>query len=541
MDVDLPSILVSPDSNPDARSIVSEYIDYTEYLRCDITRSLSLINKLDDDYGTCAAAVHEVASDYCALVDGDAISENSSLDPATLERVRDLRHGIANPLNAGLADREESAAEAMRLYETVDRHFNRLSDIIRRLQKINVVPRQPPAQEKNQDRGNIKQTDSQMRITLRLDGQRRTSIPSAAARYANPRVSALSIKTQPSRSRTTSRLADEKPNQRSQITSNRKANNGKNGYPYTQNMQLAEPESSDDSDWDSMPNPPAFISESDRKSTLTHYCTDDGRRLPWFELQPTELAILRKRMKKNSSWQPSDAMMLKQLEMLGRGLRGFRKWARRTGQSKPDVDRILEGGDGLIGGLAIGALKRSQDNKGMRLNVMKRAKREREKAEAAAAAAAQTVENSVSAASANFEAVGRSRAGARRSSIQAIETQTLPDELSPAASAGQISRNKIDHVAKASPYSDANASQEKGQTQHPQSSRKLRKPLNGGGGEDGRVGQCPKEWFHMECVGLTAEPPKTVKWYCPLCRDDPGSPKRDAGQKIGRKKRKLTR
>ncbi|KAK6344561.1 hypothetical protein TWF696_008192 [Orbilia brochopaga] len=490
MDVDLPSVLTSPDANPDARSVVSEYIDYTEYLHCDITRSLSLINKLDSDYGLCAAAVHEVASDYCALVDGGALSETSSVDPAMLERVRDLRQGIANPLNLGLADREESAAEAIRLYETVDRHFNRLSDIIRRLQKINVVPRQPSVQEKNQDKGAAKHSDPQMRITLRLDGQRRTSVPSAPARYANARVSSFPIKTQTSRSRATPRFTDEKPTQRSQMASNRKANDQKTSFSYLQNIQPAEPESSDDSDWDTLPNPPAFISETDRKSTLTHCFTEDGRRLPWFELQPTELAILRKRMKKNSSWQPSDAMMLKQLEMLGRGLRGFRKWARRTGQSKIDVDRILEGGDGLIGGLAIGALKRSQDNKGMRLNVMKRAKREREKAEAAAAAAAQTIENPVGACSTKFETVGRSRAGARRSSLQATETQTLPEELSPDASVGQVSRNKIDHIAKASPYSDSNTPHERGQTQQPHNSRKLRKPLTGGGaghggGEDG--------------------------------------------------------
>ncbi|TAQ84228.1 hypothetical protein B7494_g7447 [Chlorociboria aeruginascens] len=29
---------------------------------------------------------------------------------------------------------------------------------------------------------------------------------------------------------------------------------------------------------------------------------------------------------------------------------------------------------------------------------------------------------------------------------------------------------------------------------------------------------CEKEWFHLECVGLTAIPPRTTKWYCPDCR-----------------------
>ncbi|KAJ6259435.1 hypothetical protein Dda_5072 [Drechslerella dactyloides] len=529
MDVDLPSVLTSPDANPDARAVVSEYIDYTEYLHCDIARSLSLINKLDNDYGICAAAVHEVASDYCALVDGDAASETLPMDAATLERVKVLRQGIANPLNAGLADREESAAEAIRLYETVDRHFNRLSDIIRRLQKINVVPRQPLVQEKIQDKGNAKQSDSHMRITLRLDGQRRASVPSASARYANARASAISNKPQTSRSRATSRFTDEKPNHRFQTTATR-TNDTKAGFSYLHNVQPTEPESSDDSDWDTIPNPPAFISETDRKSTLTHCFTEDGRRLPWFELQPTELAILRKRMKKNSSWQPSDAMMLKQLEMLGRGLRGFRKWARRTGQSKMDVDRILEGGDGLIGGLAIGALKRSQDNKGMRLNVMKRAKREREKAEAAAAAAAQTIENPVSTSATKFEAVGRSRAGGRRTSFQAVDAQALPKELSPTASAGQISRNKIDYVAKTSPYGDTTAIHEGELSQQPHNTRKLRKPLTGGGsghgGEDGDDGDDmpidPNEPTYCLCNRISFVPEGMVPYG--MCGTDSGTP-----------------
>jgi hypothetical protein len=32
--------------------------------------------------------------------------------------------------------------------------------------------------------------------------------------------------------------------------------------------------------------------------------------------------------------------------------------------------------------------------------------------------------------------------------------------------------------------------------------------------------QCEKEWFHYECVGMTAQdlPSRRTKWYCPDCR-----------------------
>ncbi|KAH0537249.1 hypothetical protein FGG08_005951 [Glutinoglossum americanum] len=30
---------------------------------------------------------------------------------------------------------------------------------------------------------------------------------------------------------------------------------------------------------------------------------------------------------------------------------------------------------------------------------------------------------------------------------------------------------------------------------------------------------CPKEWFHLDCVGLTKAPTKNAKWYCDECKD----------------------
>ncbi|KAK6335321.1 hypothetical protein TWF718_010751 [Orbilia javanica] len=406
-----------------------------------------------------------------------------------------------------------------------------------------------------------------MRITLRLDGPRRASIPSLA-RHSNPRAPNGSARNSTkSRKKSTTRLLDERANAR-------KNSSSKAASAFGSGSQQTALELSSESDWDDPPNPRAVVSEADRKSSLTHSFSEDGRRLPWFELQPLELAVLRKRMKKNSSWQPSDAMMLKQLEMLGRGVRGFRKWARRTGQNRAEIEKVLEGGEGLANGIAIGALKRSQDNKGMRLNVMKRAKREREKAEAAAAAAAQDTDNlqrpSEFTGAHEVEGVARQRSSIRRTSIQNSNHPQIepigPTSLSP-------HKTKTDTISKRHAQADTSRVGGKLDPRQPHSARKPRKseeddPLNQSGeyGDDGddmpidpneptyclcnrisfgtMVGcdneDCPKEWFHMECVQLAAEPPKTVKWYCPLCRDNPNS-KRESSQKIGRKKRKLGR
>ncbi|RMJ22088.1 PHD finger domain protein, partial [Aspergillus sp. HF37] len=29
---------------------------------------------------------------------------------------------------------------------------------------------------------------------------------------------------------------------------------------------------------------------------------------------------------------------------------------------------------------------------------------------------------------------------------------------------------------------------------------------------------CDREWFHLNCVGLSEVPSRTAKWYCPDCR-----------------------
>jgi len=47
---------------------------------------------------------------------------------------------------------------------------------------------------------------------------------------------------------------------------------------------------------------------------------------------------------------------------------------------------------------------------------------------------------------------------------------------------------------------------------------------------------CEKEWFHLECVGLSDIPPRTTKWYCPACRVTLGIGEKGEVNARGRKK-----
>ncbi|KAI8635553.1 hypothetical protein F5Y19DRAFT_14534 [Xylariaceae sp. FL1651] len=57
---------------------------------------------------------------------------------------------------------------------------------------------------------------------------------------------------------------------------------------------------------------------------------------PWLQLTPYELAKLRKRMKKNAAWSPSNTMIARELNALGRGVEAFREAQKKTeGERKP--------------------------------------------------------------------------------------------------------------------------------------------------------------------------------------------------------------
>ena len=108
----------TPPEDPDAQHAVNDFLDYTEYLPSDLTRSLTLIGKLDESYLTATGAVHELSKDYGSL---------PKLSPRrrTSAQAQELRHAISHNLDYAISCREASHGEALRLYEMVDRHYNR--------------------------------------------------------------------------------------------------------------------------------------------------------------------------------------------------------------------------------------------------------------------------------------------------------------------------------------------------------------------------------------------------------------------------------
>lgn len=107
---------------------------------------------------------------------------------------------------------------------------------------------------------------------------------------------------------------------------------------------------------------------------------------PWLQLTPWEMARLRKRMKKNATWTPSDTMISRELNDLGRGIDAYRaakKKAEDEGRQFDPALPALAADTGNMktpeGALSAAAIKSDEvqlSNRGMKLNEAKKLKRE---------------------------------------------------------------------------------------------------------------------------------------------------------------------
>lgn len=361
-------------SDPDAQATVSDFIDYTEYLPADLQRSLILIRELDERYLKATQAVHELTKTYGLL---PSLSDEDKPDPV------DLRRRISEQLDRALTARECAFAEARRLYDVVDRHFDRLGSIRTKLENMSksapslenvAATGEPPEKKPTRTTRSTAGPTTPTRLTLRVDPkkniQNRETTGTRSSIVESPRTGhpdtakrplPLRLKVGP-----TTLGTGRKGRELSNASTNEEINAVETS---TRNaLQMLKP-------------PP-----EDAQIGSQH--------LPWVRLTEWELTRLRKRMKKNNVWQPSDVMVQRELALRGRGWDNYyraRAHAMQTGQEFIDCDDLehtAESGQS-IQGREIGAGQETKlTNRGMKLNEAKKLKRENLAREAAAAAAA---------------------------------------------------------------------------------------------------------------------------------------------------------
>jgi len=98
----------------------------TEYLHSDVVRSLTLIHKLDENYTNYTTSLDSIAKEYTALKPPSGTPNGTNklkhgllCADQTYAKAEKLRKDMAEALNMAIIDREESVAEASRLYDTV--------------------------------------------------------------------------------------------------------------------------------------------------------------------------------------------------------------------------------------------------------------------------------------------------------------------------------------------------------------------------------------------------------------------------------------
>ncbi|OQE47269.1 hypothetical protein PENCOP_c001G07580 [Penicillium coprophilum] len=334
--------------DPDAQATVTDFIDYTEYLPADLIRSLTLIRGLDDRYLDSAQAVHQLTQIYGQLPDLPSDDRPGAIA---------LRKDISSQVDRAINARESAYAEACRLYDVVDRHFDRLGCIRQKLEALpkpaSAEPSPPPEPTPKRARGGKKTNkDATTRITLRLDNNRnrrdknRRRILGADGAF-DPDSPLASTE----QSDLESELIKSAPKP-ARPPKKEKARRLSSGIGQSTAQALAQ-----------LKPPPA-----DAKL--------GSEDLPWLRLTEWEMTRLRKKMKKNAVWQPSEVMIHRELALANRGWEAYRAakaLAEETGGDFIDCDNIEE----TRRGEAAKDLEETKlSNRGMKLNEAKKLKRE---------------------------------------------------------------------------------------------------------------------------------------------------------------------
>jgi hypothetical protein len=388
--------LSAPPDDPELHSVVTDFVDYTEYFPSDMIRSLTLIRQLDDKYQAATQQVHEYA-----LRLGKPVADAA-----------ELRRQMSRALGQATTFREAACAEADRLSESASRNGKRLGLIRRKLQALPLPPsRDPtPVPVSPVAARARKEVEKTPRLTLHVDKarntlkHRRVLVP---GEVLPPPSASDGAYTQTEES-----SADELDDGVLEVIERRGRKAGGIKVPKTPRVRAPKP-----------PKPArvrvpgqmgtnvhsqvAGISTSNALAMLTPPPADakpGSKHMPWFKLTEYEMAYLRKHMKKNAVWTPSETMIRRFLKEHFRGPEFYEKAkaeADAKGEELLDEDPMdpnkTELGPGEVAPNMPSGQSQALENRGMRLNVAKKEKAaarkeqaEKEAAEAASAAATGT-------------------------------------------------------------------------------------------------------------------------------------------------------
>lgn len=383
-------------ADPDAQATVTDFLEFTEHLPADITRSLTLIGKLDRDHIDASAHLHDLTYTW-----GQLPSLAADHRPAPVQ----LRADIADELGRVLTARVYSHAEAVRMAENSNRHLNRLKLIHAKLRSMF---ENYPAEDEANNRSPVATTRSPQatRVNKRYQGGDkgrrprgpRITVPGEVLAPYEVGYDVFSGASDSSEDEVdeepvarTARRRTPAPRGGSQKPRGRKPANEK--PPKVPKLKISKAPGATQSQ---VPVPKIAVADSELLpgSAPLRPPSDDAvpgsEEAPWLQLTPYELAKLRKRMKKNAAWVPSDTMVNRELKLLGRGYDGWTAAKKKAEADGVPFDPVLPqpvideatGSEHLPMGAvsldsAIAAEDKPLTNRGHELNKAKKMKKDR--------------------------------------------------------------------------------------------------------------------------------------------------------------------
>ncbi|SPO00517.1 uncharacterized protein DNG_03265 [Cephalotrichum gorgonifer] len=375
-------------ADPDAQATVTDFLDFTEYLPSDIVRSLTLIGKLDESYADHSSKLNELTTTWGQL---------PSLPPEARPPAAELRAQISEHLRRAVMSRLYTHAEAKRMTDNINRHYNRAENILAKLQTM--LEKFPSALEEQKSPVTTVKSPQLSRApkpaaSVGEDGQkvRRKRVPRIIVpgevlaphelnfdAYTDSDDSSSPEPDTPTR-RTPSRTTPGPASRIKLVNKTQKVPKtpkppgpgpGRPPKPVTATVPGAGPSGT-----------PVVLRPPPENAAPG---SEDA---PWLQLTAYELAKLRKKMKKNAMWTPSETMIARELKALGRGPEAYRAAKKKAeDEGKPfnsglpaPVAVDAESGAEVLpeGAISVDTLEDdvSLSNKGMKLNEAKKLKRE---------------------------------------------------------------------------------------------------------------------------------------------------------------------
>lgn len=325
--------MAQPAPNPDAQTTVNDFLDYTEFFPSDLVRSLTLIADLDSTYADAVQQVHDLTVQYGKL---PTLPEQDRPDPVL------LRKQIAHHLQKAINQREFAYTEASRLYEVTVRHCQRSSVIKRKLQAQPQPPSRdptPPPVSPSALRPVYRNYERPAHMRLAFDNARNNT---SRQRDRHRKTNASHSRGR-GRGRGASDSSDDSDNASAiHVVSprKRKQDRDRHSRPGGGRARAAGVLGTN------VHSSIAGISTSNALAQLVPPPADakpGSKWAPWKKLTEYEMAVLRKQMKKNAVWTPSQTMMIRELEKKHRTEADYeREKARCEATGEPFLDEEPE-------------------------------------------------------------------------------------------------------------------------------------------------------------------------------------------------------